>query len=77
MFVLCPPGPGAYNVFDYSMAQDSLRRALLEKNKKGGFGSRAPRNPAFFRREEAPGPGPAQYKVGPTRTPCPETARLE
>ncbi|XP_064209299.1 sperm-tail PG-rich repeat-containing protein 2 [Anguilla rostrata] len=60
------PGPGAYNVFDYGMAQDSLRRALLERNKKGGFGSRAQRNPAFVKREEAELPGPAQYRVEKT-----------
>ncbi|KAJ8381027.1 hypothetical protein SKAU_G00018050 [Synaphobranchus kaupii] len=57
------PGPGSYNVFDYGMAQDSLRRALLEKTKKGGFGSRAQRNPIFIKREEAVLPGPTEYKV--------------
>ncbi|KAG9354974.1 hypothetical protein JZ751_001687, partial [Albula glossodonta] len=57
------PGPGAYNLFGSGIGQDSSRRALLESQKKGGFGSQARRSPAFIKREEADLPGPGQYKV--------------
>ncbi|KAJ8401597.1 hypothetical protein AAFF_G00379140 [Aldrovandia affinis] len=57
------PGPGAYHLFDYGLAKDSLRKALLESTKKGGFGTQARRSPTFVKRGEAELPGPAQYKV--------------
>ncbi|XP_036382748.1 sperm-tail PG-rich repeat-containing protein 2 [Megalops cyprinoides] len=57
------PGPGAYNLFDDGIAQDSLRKALSESTKKGAFGSSALRSPTFVRKEEVDLPGPAQYKV--------------
>ncbi|XP_052317066.1 sperm-tail PG-rich repeat-containing protein 2 [Oncorhynchus keta] len=55
------PGPGAYNMFEYGLAQDSIKKAYLESTRKGGFGSTAQRSLVFHKNEEVPGPG--QYKV--------------
>ncbi|XP_076855303.1 sperm-tail PG-rich repeat-containing protein 2 [Brachyhypopomus gauderio] len=57
------PGPGAYNLFDYGIAQDSLKKAYLDSAKKGGFGSTAQRTLVFLTKEEAHGPGPTHYTV--------------
>ncbi|KAK7172586.1 hypothetical protein R3I93_002640 [Phoxinus phoxinus] len=60
------PGPGAYNVFDYGLAQESLKKACLKSRRKGAFGSVAPRRPFLPSKEEMSTPGPAQYKVEKT-----------
>ncbi|XP_030647569.1 sperm-tail PG-rich repeat-containing protein 2 [Chanos chanos] len=57
------PGPGAYNMFEYGLAQDSLKRACLESTRKGPFGSTAGRSLTLFSKEEELSPGPAKYKV--------------
>ncbi|XP_070302927.1 sperm-tail PG-rich repeat-containing protein 2 [Salvelinus sp. IW2-2015] len=54
------PGPGAYNMFEYGLAQDSMKKAYLESTRKGGFGSTAQRSLVFHNNDEVPGPG--QYK---------------
>nr|XP_006627374.1 PREDICTED: sperm-tail PG-rich repeat-containing protein 2 isoform X1 [Lepisosteus oculatus] len=60
------PGPGAYNLFNYGVAQESLKKAYLETTRKGGFGSTACRTPAFVTKHEAMLPGPAEYQVKST-----------
>ncbi|XP_067296404.1 sperm-tail PG-rich repeat-containing protein 2 isoform X2 [Pseudorasbora parva] len=60
------PGPGAYNVFDYGLAQESLKKASLKSTRKGAFGSVAPRRLFLPSKEEMSTPGPAQYKVEKT-----------
>ncbi|KAL4660854.1 sperm-tail PG-rich repeat-containing protein 2 isoform X1 [Arapaima gigas] len=60
------PGPGSYNLFDYGMAQDSLRKTCLENSQKGGFGSTAQRSLILSKKEESFTPGPSDYKVEKT-----------
>uniref|UniRef100_A0A4W4EX60 Sperm-tail PG-rich repeat-containing protein 2 n=1 Tax=Electrophorus electricus TaxID=8005 RepID=A0A4W4EX60_ELEEL len=57
------PGPGAYNVFDYGIARDSVKKAHLESVRKGGFGATAQRTLIFLSKDEAHSPGPTHYKV--------------
>ncbi|XP_057688184.1 sperm-tail PG-rich repeat-containing protein 2 [Corythoichthys intestinalis] len=57
------PGPGSYNVVYMGLAQESLRRAFLERTTKGGFGSTAKRSSSFLNNEFGQGPSPAEYKV--------------
>uniref|UniRef100_A0A8C9V8G0 Sperm-tail PG-rich repeat containing 2 n=1 Tax=Scleropages formosus TaxID=113540 RepID=A0A8C9V8G0_SCLFO len=57
------PGPGSYNVFDYGMAQDSLKKACVGSSQKGAFGSTAQRSLVFGKKEEAFAPGPSDYRV--------------
>ncbi|XP_053725890.1 sperm-tail PG-rich repeat-containing protein 2 isoform X1 [Synchiropus splendidus] len=57
------PGPGSYDVFDYGLAQESFKKAYLERTKRGGFGSTAQRNCTFFRKDSADRPGPGQYET--------------
>ncbi|XP_031426388.1 sperm-tail PG-rich repeat-containing protein 2 [Clupea harengus] len=57
------PGPGAYNVFDYGLAQESLKKAFLESTRRGAFGSSARRSPLFFNKSDVYDPSPDQYKV--------------
>ncbi|KAM3867482.1 sperm-tail PG-rich repeat-containing protein 2 [Diretmus argenteus] len=56
------PGPGSYNVFDYGLAQESLKKAFLGSTRKGGFGSTAQRT-VFHGKENVQAPGPGQYEV--------------
>ncbi len=56
-------GPGAYNVFEYGLAYESLKKACLESTRKGAFGSIAPRRIFLPSKEEMSRPGPTQYKV--------------
>ncbi|XP_072527962.1 sperm-tail PG-rich repeat-containing protein 2 [Salminus brasiliensis] len=56
------PGPGAYNVFDFGLAHDSLRRAYVESTRKGVFGSSAERTLLFLTKEQS-SPGPSHYTV--------------
>lgn len=58
-------GPGAYNIFDYGLAQESIKKAVLESTRKGAFGSSASRSPLFVNKSDMHVPGPGQYKVGP------------
>ncbi|XP_016304909.1 sperm-tail PG-rich repeat-containing protein 2 [Sinocyclocheilus anshuiensis] len=60
------PGPGAYNVFEYGLAYESLKKACLESTRKGAFGSTAPRRLFLPSKEEMRRPGPTQYKVEKT-----------
>ncbi|RXN22305.1 sperm-tail PG-rich repeat-containing 2 isoform X1 [Labeo rohita] len=60
------PGPGAYNVFEYGLAYESLKKACLESTRKGAFGSIAPRRLFLPTKEEMSRPGPTQYKVEKT-----------
>ncbi|XP_077570695.1 sperm-tail PG-rich repeat-containing protein 2 [Stigmatopora nigra] len=57
------PGPGSYNVVDMCMAEESLRKAFVERTRKGGFGSIAQRSSIFLNKEFVQGPSPAEYKV--------------
>ncbi|KAL0979821.1 hypothetical protein UPYG_G00190170 [Umbra pygmaea] len=57
------PGPGAYNVFEYGLAHDSLKKAYIQSTLKGGFGSTAQRSPVFYSKEDVNTPGPGQYRV--------------
>ncbi|XP_052413427.1 sperm-tail PG-rich repeat-containing protein 2 [Carassius gibelio] len=60
------PGPGAYNVFEYGLAYESLKKACLESTRKGAFGSIAPRRLFLPSKEQMSRPGPTQYKVEKT-----------
>ncbi|XP_059405451.1 sperm-tail PG-rich repeat-containing protein 2 isoform X2 [Carassius carassius] len=60
------PGPGAYNVFEYGLAYESLKKACLESTRKGAFCSIAPRRLFLPSKEEMSRPGPTQYKVEKT-----------
>ncbi|XP_058630621.1 sperm-tail PG-rich repeat-containing protein 2 [Onychostoma macrolepis] len=60
------PGPGAYNVFEYGLAYESLKKACQESTRKGAFGSIAPRRLFLPSKEEMSRPGPTQYKVEKT-----------
>ncbi|KAF3695740.1 Sperm-tail PG-rich repeat-containing protein 2 [Channa argus] len=57
------PGPGSYNVFDYGLAQESFKKALFERNRKGGFGSTAQRKFLFPKKESLEAPSPGQYET--------------
>ncbi|XP_054629034.1 sperm-tail PG-rich repeat-containing protein 2 [Dunckerocampus dactyliophorus] len=57
------PGPGSYDIFAYGLAQESFKRAFLERAKKGGFGSTAKRFSIFFNKESILGPSPGEYEV--------------
>ncbi|KAK3514804.1 hypothetical protein QTP70_032325, partial [Hemibagrus guttatus] len=50
------PGPGAYNMFDYGLANESLKKAQLEGKKVESFGSTAKRSTIFIGRTTEPGP---------------------
>ncbi|KAK1802118.1 hypothetical protein P4O66_004459 [Electrophorus voltai] len=52
----------AYNVFDYGIVRDSLKKAHLESVRKGGFDSTAQRTLIFLSKDEAHSPGPTHYK---------------
>uniref|UniRef100_A0AAY4CIN2 Sperm-tail PG-rich repeat-containing protein 2 n=1 Tax=Denticeps clupeoides TaxID=299321 RepID=A0AAY4CIN2_9TELE len=57
------PGPGAYNMFEDGLAQNSLKKASLESKRKGAFGSTAYRSIVFNTKDEENAPGPGQYMV--------------
>ncbi|XP_066568340.1 sperm-tail PG-rich repeat-containing protein 2 isoform X2 [Amia ocellicauda] len=59
------PGPGAYNMFNYGVAHESLKKAYLESSRKGGFGSTASRSSAFVTKQDSVVPGPAEYQDTP------------
>lgn len=60
--VICA-GPGSYNVLEHGLAQESFKKAFLERTRKGGFGSSAQRNFIFPNRESIEAPSPGQYEV--------------
>uniref|UniRef100_A0A9J7ZX18 Uncharacterized protein n=1 Tax=Cyprinus carpio carpio TaxID=630221 RepID=A0A9J7ZX18_CYPCA len=60
------PGPGAYSVFEYGLAYESLKKACLESTRKGAFGSIAPCWLFLPSKKEMSRPGPTQYKVEKT-----------
>lgn len=60
------PGPGAYNMFGYGLAQESLKKASLQSSRKAAFGSVAQRRIFLPSKEEMSTPGPTQYKVEKT-----------
>ncbi|MGH0144677.1 UNVERIFIED_CONTAM: hypothetical protein FKN15_043477 [Acipenser sinensis] len=64
------PGPGAYNIFNYGLAQESLKKAYLESTRKGGFGSTATRSPEFLKRQDVVTPGPAHYQTTKKKVEC-------
>ncbi|CAB1321491.1 unnamed protein product [Coregonus sp. 'balchen'] len=57
------PGPGAYNMFNYGLTQDSMKKVYLESTRKGKFSSTAQRRPVFHNKEEVNIPGPVQDKL--------------
>ncbi|XP_055054288.2 sperm-tail PG-rich repeat-containing protein 2 isoform X2 [Misgurnus anguillicaudatus] len=57
------PGPGAYNVCDYSLSQESLKKSKVKGARKGAFGCVAPRQLFHPSKAGIHGPGPAQYNV--------------
>ncbi|XP_035495663.1 sperm-tail PG-rich repeat-containing protein 2 isoform X6 [Scophthalmus maximus] len=57
------PGPGSYDVFDQGLAQESFKKALSERSRKGGFGSTAQRNSFFHNKESMDAPSPGQYET--------------
>ncbi|KAF7252495.1 Sperm-tail PG-rich repeat-containing protein 2 [Varanus komodoensis] len=57
------PDPAFYNILNYSIAAQSLKKAVLEKKKKGAFGSTVPRLLYLVKREAFTTPGPADYQV--------------
>ncbi|XP_044285156.1 sperm-tail PG-rich repeat-containing protein 2 [Varanus komodoensis] len=60
------PDPAFYNILNYSIAAQSLKKAVLEKKKKGAFGSTVPRLLYLVKREAFTTPGPADYQVKET-----------
>nr|XP_060635190.1 sperm-tail PG-rich repeat-containing protein 2 [Anolis sagrei ordinatus] len=60
------PGPALYNVPNYRIAAESLRKEAPEKKKKGAFGSSVPRLLYLVKREAFSTPGPADYQVKET-----------
>ncbi|KAI3372814.1 hypothetical protein L3Q82_023269 [Scortum barcoo] len=57
------PGPGSYNVFDYGLARESVKKAFLERTRKGGFGSNSQRNSIFYNKGSIEAPSPGQYET--------------
>lgn len=51
-------------MFEYGLAQKSFKKAFLERNMKGGFGSTAQRSSFPHNKESIMVPSPGQYKVG-------------
>ncbi|XP_020658572.3 sperm-tail PG-rich repeat-containing protein 2 isoform X1 [Pogona vitticeps] len=60
------PGPAFCNILNYSIEAECLKKAVLEKRKKGAFGSSAPRLLYLVKREAFTTPGPADYQVKET-----------
>ncbi|XP_039397505.1 sperm-tail PG-rich repeat-containing protein 2 isoform X2 [Mauremys reevesii] len=56
------PGPAFYNILNYSIERENLKKAYLESTKKGAFGSSAPRPLYVFKRGAFCTPGPADYQ---------------
>ncbi|XP_066514514.1 sperm-tail PG-rich repeat-containing protein 2-like [Hoplias malabaricus] len=56
------PGPGAYDVFDLGMAQESMKKVCVERGRKAAFGSTEKRKLQFINKQQST-PGPAHYTV--------------
>uniref|UniRef100_M3XJK7 Sperm tail PG-rich repeat containing 2 n=1 Tax=Latimeria chalumnae TaxID=7897 RepID=M3XJK7_LATCH len=56
------PGPGAYNLVNYSLAEQSQKKVYLESARKGAFGTSSPRLQTFVKNNTLT-PGPADYKI--------------
>ncbi|XP_053317551.1 sperm-tail PG-rich repeat-containing protein 2 [Spea bombifrons] len=57
------PGPGSYNIFNYGIARDIMKKANLDSARNGGLGSSAARAPSISKRDVISTPGPAHYVV--------------
>ncbi|XP_034452330.1 sperm-tail PG-rich repeat-containing protein 2 [Hippoglossus hippoglossus] len=57
------PGPGSYTCFEQGLAQESFKKAFLERSRKGGFGSTAQRNSLFLNKQSTEAPSPGQYET--------------
>ncbi|XP_073323022.1 sperm-tail PG-rich repeat-containing protein 2 isoform X2 [Pagrus major] len=57
------PGPGSYNVFEHGLALESFKKAFLERNMKGGFGSTTQRSSFPHNKESIMVPSPGQYEA--------------
>uniref|UniRef100_A0A8C2WCZ5 Sperm tail PG-rich repeat containing 2 n=1 Tax=Cyclopterus lumpus TaxID=8103 RepID=A0A8C2WCZ5_CYCLU len=55
------PGPGSYDMFEQGLACESFKKAVLERTRKGGFGSTAQRSSLFHNKESIEAPSPGQY----------------
>lgn len=51
-------------MFEHGLARESVKKAFLERTRKGGFGSTAQRNSIFHNKESIEAPSPGQYEVG-------------
>ncbi|XP_039248162.1 sperm-tail PG-rich repeat-containing protein 2-like [Styela clava] len=56
------PGPGAYNIFSYGVAQESLKKAYLESTRRGAFGTTSSRVMPVIKRQQVSIPGPSHYQ---------------
>lgn len=50
-------------MFEHGLAQESFKKAFLERTRKGGFGSTAKRTFIFHNKESIGAPSPGQYQV--------------
>ncbi|XP_066489079.1 sperm-tail PG-rich repeat-containing protein 2 [Tiliqua scincoides] len=60
------PGPALYNILNWSISGQSLKKTVMERKKKGAFGSAVPRCLYLVKREAFTTPGPADYQVKET-----------
>ncbi|XP_053114336.1 sperm-tail PG-rich repeat-containing protein 2 [Hemicordylus capensis] len=60
------PGPAFYNILNYGITTQSLKSAVVERRKKGAFGSSVPRLLYLVKREAFTTPGPADYQTKET-----------
>lgn len=63
MILLSVAGPGAYNMFGYGVAQESLKKAYLESTRRGAFGTTSNRVMPIVQKHEVSVPGPSHYQV--------------
>lgn len=59
-FIMHSVGPALYNVLNWSISAQSLKK---ERKKKGAFGTSVPRCLYLVKREAFTTPGPADYQV--------------
>ncbi|XP_029453344.1 sperm-tail PG-rich repeat-containing protein 2 [Rhinatrema bivittatum] len=57
------PGPGSYNILNYCVAEESLKKADQGNKCKGAFGSSTVRDFPVSKGETAGTPGPSHYQV--------------
>lgn len=60
------PGPGTYNILNYGMSSDSIKRSR-KASKHGGFGSTSLRIAPMVGKDTPDAPGPAQYSLAGRR----------